>query len=110
MLAEEDLITVREVGVAGPVCGACLAELLEQVRTVGGVTNAAADLGSAGTALLVLGGPAQVSASELGVAVARAGFSLTPARRSRNRGRYREPLLAAGAAGDRDRSDVGGVR
>lgn len=103
-------MSVSEFGVAGPVCGACLAELLEQVRTVGGVTNAAADLGSAGTALLVLRGPAQVSTSELGMAVARAGFSLTPARRARSRGRYRGPLLAGGAAADRDSSNVGGVR
>lgn len=103
-------MAVSEFGVTGPVCGVCLAELLEQVRTIGGVTNAAADLGSAGTALLVLRGPAQVSTSELGGAVARAGFALTPARRARSRPRYREPLLAAGAAGDRDGNDVGGVR
>jgi uncharacterized lipoprotein len=103
-------MAVSEFGVTGPVCGACLAELLEQVRTVGGVTNAAADLGSAGTALLVLRGPADVSTPELGAAVTRAGFALTPARRARRRGRYRESLLAAGAVRDRDRNDVGGVR
>lgn len=92
MVAEEDAVPVSTFAVKGPVCGTCLAELLDQARSVKGVSRAAACLGAGDTALLVLDGVEHLSASQLREAVERTGFVLAPAR---TRGRHWAPLLAA---------------
>lgn len=70
----------RTFTVMGPFCGTCLAELLEQVRVLRGVSDAAAALDVDGTAVMVLGGRAGVHADHVRVAVERAGFALSDSR------------------------------
>lgn len=65
--------------VEGPTCGACFAELLEQVRAVDGVTGAAADLAVGGSTLVVITSDAATDVRLIRRAVARAGFALTSA-------------------------------
>ena len=88
-------MAVSTFAVKGPVCGTCLGELLDQARTVKGVSRAAASLGVGDTALLVLAGVEHLNASQLKEAVERTGFVLAPGRRARTRSRHWAPLLAA---------------
>ena len=64
--------------VTGPFCGTCLAELLERVRAIRGVSGAAAGLPGDGTAVMVLDGPSPLDGDLVRVAVEQAGFSLAP--------------------------------
>lgn len=100
-------MTVSTFAVNGPVCGVCLGELLEEVRSVKGISRAAAGLGAGDTALLVLEGVEHLGASQLRAAVERAGFVLAPAHRARTSSRHWAPLLAAMSTGGIHNDETG---
>ncbi len=63
--------------VEGLTCGSCLAEVLEQLRAVGGVSGAAVDLVVGGPSPVVVTSGTAVSAGQIRAAVERAGFILS---------------------------------
>lgn len=89
----------RAFTVTGPFCGTCLAELLERVRVIRGVSGVAAGLPGDGTAVMVLNGPSPVDEEQVRSAVEQAGFSLnSPSAQGRSTRRRARALLADLAA------------
>ncbi len=62
--------------VEGLTCGSCLAEVLEQMRTVDGVSGAAIDLVVGGRSPVVVTSGAAMGTAQIRAAVERAGFVL----------------------------------
>lgn len=70
-------MVVTRFDVTGLTCATCLAELLEQVRSIDKVERAAADLTVGGATRLVLVSVGRVDARAVRSAVESAGFTLT---------------------------------
>ena len=98
--------------VEGLTCGSCLAEVLEHVHTVVGVSGAAVDLVVGGASLVVVTSGRPVSAEHIRAAVERAGFVLmADSGRAACHDHAREDVLAAGLTElDNSRVLTGGVR
>ncbi|SDD22112.1 Copper chaperone CopZ [Sanguibacter gelidistatuariae] len=62
--------------VEGLTCGSCLAEVLEQMRTVAGVSGAAIDLVVGGRSPVVVTSGAAMRTDQIRAAVEQAGFVL----------------------------------
>jgi len=91
-------VRARAFTVTGPFCGTCLAELLERVRVIRGVSGVAAGLPGDGTAVMVLDGPSPVDEEQVRSAVEQAGFSLDSGAHGRSTRRRARALLADLAA------------
>lgn len=105
-------MTVRTYGVNGPVCGACLAALLDQLRALDDVREVAADLVVDGVTSVEVTSGSGVRVEHVRAAVERAGFVLASADRLTARHPGSDHPLAARAfarAGD-DKKRKEGVR
>lgn len=71
--------------VEGLTCGDCLAEVLEKVHSLPGVTDVAMDLVTGGQSPLIVTSGPMLGAYEVGVAVESAGFRSRPPRGRRVR-------------------------
>ena len=98
--------------VEGLTCGSCMAEVLEHVHTVAGVSGAAVDLEVGGASLVVVTSGAPVIAEHIRLAVERAGFVLLAGDgRAGCHDHAREDVLAAGIIElDNSRVLTAGVR
>lgn len=91
-------MTVRTYGVHGPVCGVCLAALLDRLRAVDKVREVAADLVVGGATSVAVTSASAVRLEQVREAVERAGFVLAPTDRLAAPRRGSEHLLAARAS------------
>ncbi len=66
--------------VEGLTCGKCMAEVLEKVRSLAGVTNVAMDLNTRGQSPLLVMSGTTLGAPVVREAVESAGFGLLPPR------------------------------
>lgn len=92
--------------VEGPACGACLAELLEQLRAVDGVTGVAADLAIGSSTLVAVTGGGAADEPAIRRAVERARFRLASADRLVPPHRGSDHLLAAQALARADETEL----
>ncbi len=99
--------------VQGLTCGKCLAKVLEQVRSLPGVTNVAIDLNTKGQSPLLVMSKTKLGAPVVREAVEGAGFGLLPPSGADVDPPSDRPSAREGDTGpDRQRmlSSIGGVR
>lgn len=70
-------MTTTSYEVAGLTCGACIAEVMEHVRALAGVTGVAVELVRDGPSPVVVTAGPSVGIGEVRAAVGEAGFDLT---------------------------------
>ena len=104
-------VTTTRYDVDGLTCGDCLAQVLEHVHDVAGVTQVTVDLVRDGSSSLTVTSRAHVGLGQVRDAVGEAGFALTGAR-TRIRERAAAPPVDDQAAGHRSSDDTedGGIR
>lgn len=91
-------MAVRTYGVHGPVCGVCLAALLDQLRVLDEVREVAADLVDGSAASLVVTSDSGVPVAQVRAAVERARFMLASSDQLKPPHRGSGHLLAARAS------------
>ena len=103
-------MTTTRYAVDGLTCGDCIAEVLEHVHDVAGVTRVSVDLVRDGSSRVTVTSRPQVRIEQVRDAVGEAGFDLTGAR-TRIRGRAAAPPVEGRAAGHglSDDTEGGGI-
>ena len=105
-------MTTASYAVEGLTCGYCMAEVLENVHSLSGVTDVAVDLVKGGQSPLIVTSATRLKVDAVREAVENAGFDLTAAEGREVRQRGDSPSTADGDTHpDRDRmtSTLGGV-
>jgi len=106
-------MTTAIYAVEGLTCGYCMAEVLENVHSLSGVTDVAMDLVTDGQSPLTVMSMTKLGADAVREAVERAGFDLIAVEGPEVRGRRDSPFTWDGHI-HRDRefvtSSLGGVR
>ncbi|MHB1490391.1 MAG: heavy-metal-associated domain-containing protein [Cellulomonas sp.] len=104
-------MTTTRYDVEGLTCGDCLAQVLEHVHDVAGVTRVRVDLVTDGSSSVTVTSRPQVGIGQVRDAVGEAGFELSVAR-TRIRERAAAPPVDDQAAGHRSSHDTedGGIR
>jgi len=105
-------MTTATFELEGLTCGSCLAEVLENVHVLSGVTGVSVDLVAGGRSPMIVTSGARLGVQKVRDAVENAGFDLTVAQRRELRRRVGSPLTQDGdtrAARDRNVSTIGDV-
>ena len=104
-------VTTTRYDVEGLTCGDCLAQVLEHVHDVAGVTQVKVDLVRDGSSSVTVTSRPHVGLGQVRDAVGEAGFALTGAR-TRIRGRTPAPPVDDHEArhGSTGATDAGGAR